>query len=506
MTDLYVLLIAIGVLIIAAVFAYNWWQERQYYQQAEKNFTPLQSDALLDEPKLDVNKVEDTFEDTIIDPFSTKINVNQTNAVEGNLSTDLPKSSADEFLPDNLSINEAYKQLTQARAASLAHQKKAMDTSPNPRKEEIKAIFDDAFGHKNKSVTEPQSTELPKKSEPSIAQASLSPSSLETHATEVKQVKVITGNVPLEKLPTIDSQSVENTKPTVQKSTEIALPAMLQSQMDYSTILHLTRELPASTIVSTLVGKFEGYDKPVFVHTLTSNALELTQDVAPLWTLLKEVSPQQKVSKVAFSIQLADRSGAASRNLLNRFQLAVNELSKQLNAQLTSQDVGDMLNKANALDAFCIEVDKTIGFHLLHGDQGAFTGTKLKGLAESQGFRLGTDGSFKYFDENGRLLFIMFNRENFRFNTEMLRNSVIKGVTFQLDIPHVSENGHAFSQMIKVAKQMSAGLNAVLVDEGNKVLGDAQIDKISQQLKAIHDNMLSHGIVPGSESAIRLFS
>ena len=184
----------------------------------------------------------------------------------------------------------------------------------------------------------------------------------------------------------------------------------------------------------------------------------------------------------------------------------MSELNKQLNAQLEWQDTGDILSKANALDAFCIEVDKTIGFHLVHGEQGAFTGTKLKGLAEAQGFRLSADGSFKYFDENGRPIFIMFNRENFRFNVEMLRNSVIKGITFQLDIPHVEENGHAFNQMVQVAKQMNIGLNAILVDEGNKVLGDAQLEKISQQLKAIHANMLTRGIVPGSESAVRLFS
>ncbi len=505
MTDLYVLLVSIGVLIIVAVFFYNWWQERQYYQQAEKNFTPLQSDALLDDPKLDVNKVADTFEDTIIDPFSTKLNLNQADLAADNQSNNMGDKAKEELLPDNLSINEAYKQLTQARAAALAYQKSA-DTSYKPRKEEIKAIFDDAFGHKNKSTTESQSAELPNKSEPKESQVPTAPPITAAPEINVKLAQITPSEVPLEKKLSLDSKPVDNSESTVQENNELALPAMLQPQMDYSIVLHLTRELPASTIVSTLIGKFEGYDKPVFVHTLTSNALELAQDVASLWTLLKEVSPHQKVSKVACSIQLADRSGAVSRNLLNRFQLAVNELSQQLNAQLINQEVGDVLSKANALDAFCIEVDKTIGFHLLHGDQGAFTGIKLKGLAESQGFRLDTDGSFKYFDEYGHLLFIMFNRENFRFNVEMLRNSVIKGVTFQLDIPHVSENGHAFNQMVNVAKQMSVGLNAVLVDEGNKLLGDAHIDKISQQLKAIHSNMLSHSIVPGSKSAIRLFS
>lgn len=497
MTNLYVLLTAIGVLIIAAVFAYNWWQERKYYQQAEKNFTPLQSDALFDDPNLDVNKVKDAFEDTIIDPFSAKINVCHNEVGKNNISSESLDKTAEEALPDDVSINEAYAQLTQARAVS-----RVTDTTQAPRREEIKAIFDDVFGHKNKVSTEASSSQA----ESDVVQTPATKSDKQAQNITVTPAQPAVGIKVEEKKLSAEGSTTE--KPTMvdQKPANLALPKMLQPQMDYTAILHLTREIPASVIISTLIGQFEGYDKPVFVHTLTSSAIELTEDVAPLWTLLKEVSPHQKVSKIACSIQLADRSGAISRNLLNRFQLAVSELNKLLNAQMSWQETGDILSKANALDAFCIEVDKTIGFHLVHGEQGAFTGTKLKGLAEAQGFRLNADGSFKYFDENGRPLFIMFNRENFRFSIEMLRNSVIKGITFQLDIPHIAENGQAFSQMIHVAKQMSISLNAVLVDEGNKVLGDVQIEKIAQQLKAIHSNMLARGIVPGSESAVRLFS
>ena len=299
MTNLYVLLIVIGVFIIAAVFAYNWWQERKYYQQAEKNFTPLQSDALLDDPNLDVNNVKDAFEDTIIDPFSTKINVSQTEPVNSKQSSEIAEKSAEEFLPDDVSINEAYAQLTKARAASQVNQR-AVDAAPAPRREEIKAIFDDVFGHKNKTVAEPHLTELPKQTEPSIVQAPPA-----TQQNEQAQAK--SNNISVDEKNAIDNTdeietSVEN------KAVVLTLPSMLQRQMDYTAILHLSREIPANTIVNTLIGQFEGYDKPVFIHTLTSNALELAEDVAPLWTLLKEVSPHQKVSKIACSIQLADRS------------------------------------------------------------------------------------------------------------------------------------------------------------------------------------------------------
>ncbi|MEO7345092.1 MAG: cell division protein ZipA C-terminal FtsZ-binding domain-containing protein, partial [Methylotenera sp.] len=166
---------------------------------------------------------------------------------------------------------------------------------------------------------------------------------------------------------------------------------------------------------------------------------------------------------------------------------------------------GDALTAATALDSFCIDVDKTIGFHLVHGENGAFTGTKLRGLAEAQGFTLSTDGLFRYYN-SGESSFVMFNSEDNPFSAEMLRASVVKGVTFQFDIPHIKQCTQSFGQMVQVARQMEIGLNAVLVDDNNKVLGDMQIEKIRQQLKVIHATMLVRGIIPGSDSALRLFS
>ncbi|MGB4811318.1 MAG: cell division protein ZipA C-terminal FtsZ-binding domain-containing protein [Methylophilaceae bacterium] len=498
MTNLYVVLILIGILIIAAVFVYNWWQERKYYQQAEKSFSPLKSDALLDEPTFNIDTTKNDFEDTIIDESSLKNTKTSPQAPTNNIalasaeviaSTEPSAEAAieDEFLPDNVSINEAYAQLTQARVASQTNLN--TQATKSAHLDDIKAIFDNTFGYKNKVEPIPAHLDDDKASEQVMAPDNQPPTPEQPPASEA------------------DDNAINTADNDVHREEVILLlPAMLQAQMDYTAVLHLTREMPASTIVSTLIGQFEGYDKPVFIHTLTSNALELSQDMRQLWTILKEVSPHQKIIKVACSIQLADRSGAISRNLLSRFQQVVDGINEQLNATLDWQDTGDIVAKANALDAFCIEVDKTVGFHLVHGEQGAFTGTKLKGLAEAQGFRLSTDGSFKYYDERGQVLFIMFNRENFRFNQEMLRNSVVKGITFQLDIPHVSKSTQAFNQMIQAAKQMNIALNAALVDESNKLLGDDQLDKIRQQLTVIQSTMLERGIVPGSDSAMRLFS
>ena len=63
-----------------------------------------------------------------------------------------------------------------------------------------------------------------------------------------------------------------------------------------------------------------------------------------------------------------------------------------------------------------------------------------------------------------------------------------------------------FNQLIMLAQKMATSLNARLVDDNQRLLGDLQIEKIRQQLKVIHATMVARGIMPGSQVSMRLFS
>ncbi len=531
MSDLQIMLIVIGALIIVAVIIVNWWQERRFHQQVERSFSPLASDALLDnatidDPKLDVSKFDisnsyTSIDDPEMDDFtfdSTKpahTFHNEINAIEDDFLEDkaLQSVASDRFvkleqhdspannLAESVSIDAAYSQLSNAIANGLSARgldANINETKPNnfesnaevkpAQHDDIKAIFDEAFSQTNKAATAFEQT--------SSVESPFKPSKLEAVAN-VLQINP-------------EQDLNQNSLQLDMETPVLSLPAMLHGQMDLTALLYLAAETSAGALNDALIGLLDDYDKPIFVHALTSNLASNKQ-----WYLLKDVPLNQQVSRVACSLQLADRTGAVSRNMLNRFQLAVETLGLDINAHVEWQSAGDALTTATALDTFCIEVDKTMGFHLVHGENGAFTGTKLRGLAEAQGFTLASDGTFKYFDEaakqssnnqKAQLSFVMFNRDDNPFNPEMLRSSVVKGVTFQLDIPHVKQCAEAFTQMVQVAKQMEIGLNALLVDDNNKILSDIQIEKIRHQLKVIHATMLVRGIIPGSDSALRLFS
>src|SRR5258708_38120159 len=50
MSDLQIGLAMLGVLLVAAVLVFNWWQERQFRQRGEKVFSSRHDDVLLNQP------------------------------------------------------------------------------------------------------------------------------------------------------------------------------------------------------------------------------------------------------------------------------------------------------------------------------------------------------------------------------------------------------------------------------------------------------------------------
>lgn len=493
------ILIVIGVLIILAVVAVNWWQERRFHKEVESNFSTLQRDALLDDPNLDMGEVVDEPQFDTTSLHDTLHNADNDYAYEKSSSD--AEFSLDINAIDTNSIDEDYSRLatnmakgaTKYDVDNQADNTTAANLNIKPAQhDDIKAIFNDAFSYVNKANAKPE--------------ADMRKVDFQEYGSQATTVTNETPKSDAEEFNSVDSILIDDEL----SEPEVNLPATLHAQIDLTAILYLAEETPSNTLISTLTSLLHGYDKPVFVHMLASNKE---------WYLLNDaktsqlVSPNQLISRVACSIQLADRTGAVSRSMLNRFQLAVESAGLDINAHVEWQGAGDALAKATALDTFCIEVDKTIGFHLVHGESGAFTGTKLRGLAEAQGLTLTSDGVFQHFDEPTNIQtrskqgsFVMFNRDDHPFSPEMLRSSVVKGITFQFDIPHVKQCGEVFTQMVQVARQMEIGLNAVLVDDNNRLLGDIQIEKIRQQLKILHATMLVRGIIPGTDSALRLFS
>ncbi|MEK6735227.1 MAG: cell division protein ZipA C-terminal FtsZ-binding domain-containing protein [Pseudomonadota bacterium] len=204
-------------------------------------------------------------------------------------------------------------------------------------------------------------------------------------------------------------------------------------------------------------------------------------------------------------LQLADRAGSVSEVNLSKFRDLVHDFASQINGIAECPDIVSTHEKAVLLDRFCADVDVMIGINIISKDDGAFVGTKIRALAEASGFKLESDGIFKYRDDNNQILFTLSNYEPTQFLPENIKSLTTLGITFLLDVPRVANGERVFDQMTHLAKIFSNTLGGIMVDDNRVPLSDNGILRSKQQLIDIQSSMKKYKIIAGSPSALRLF-
>lgn len=204
-------------------------------------------------------------------------------------------------------------------------------------------------------------------------------------------------------------------------------------------------------------------------------------------------------------LQLADRAGPISEVNLSKFRDLVQEFASKVHATAECPDIVSTHGKALLLDKFCAEVDVMIGINIISKDDGAFVGTKIRALAEASGFRLDSEGIFKYRDDTNHVLFTLSNYESAPLLPEKMKSLATHGVTFLLDVPRVAKGERVFDQMTHLAKIFSNTLGGIMVDDNRVPLSESGLMKSKQQLIEIQALMKKNHVNAGSASALRLF-
>lgn len=414
MSDLQLALIALGVVIIAGVLVFNWWQERRFMQESIQHFDAPGEDALMQDFRIEPMTIES--ESILVEEvFDSPIDaLEQPEAVEPWLQQEQDEPVAMSQAPEP------------EQAADI-------DTPP---------------------------------AQPAPVPAAEEPAAAETVIEQSPQSATDTQAAGLDEL--------------------IDLIALLQAEAGF----------PAAAVQQAWQA-MPKLDKPAYCHGLS---------VTGEWLPIVAAQPDTHFALVACALQLADRSGPVSRETLDSFEVEMENLASALDASLEWQGAADPLGYAAELDRFCVDVDVMVGFHIMHGANGPIAGTKLRGLAEAQGMTLQDDGAFHYADDSGTTLFTMVSQDQRPFRLETLRTVFYRGVSFQMDVPRVSRCTDAFNQMVLLARQLEISLDGALVDDNQRRLGNAEIGKIRQQLDLIQERMVERGVLPGTPTALRLFS
>ncbi|MDP3539097.1 MAG: cell division protein ZipA C-terminal FtsZ-binding domain-containing protein [Azonexus sp.] len=271
---------------------------------------------------------------------------------------------------------------------------------------------------------------------------------------------------------------------------------LLDPRLEFIVAMELVEPVSAIQILYSQRDVLHRLNKPV--HWVGFN--ERTRE----WErLLPDVDLHLRRLRVG--LQLVNRTGPVSEGDVTIFTNAMQALADELMA-VADMPSSRVFDQAAEIDRFCAAVDLEIGVNLVSRSS-AFSGTKIRALAEAAGMMLGIDGLFTRYDDAGRAQFSLQNYETTQFTAESIRTLTTHGLTFIIDVPRVDHGERVFMQMTDLAKRFAETLQGALVDDNRQPLSDSQLDHIRREfIGKPQATMLAFGLPAGSPQALRLFS
>jgi hypothetical protein len=271
---------------------------------------------------------------------------------------------------------------------------------------------------------------------------------------------------------------------------------LLDPRLEFIVAMELVEPVSAQQILHSQRSTLVRINKPV--HWIGFN--ERTRE----WQRLTHDS-DIGVRRLRVGLQLVNRLGPVSEGDLAIFTGAMQALADELMA-VADMPLSRVLDQAAEIDRFCAAVDLEIGLNLV-SRASAFSGTKIRALAEAAGMALGVDGLFTRYDDNGRAQFSLQNYESTQFSADALRTLTTHGLTFLLDVPRVDHGERVFLQMSEIAKRFADTLQGALVDDNRQPLSESQLEHIRREfIGKPQATMASFNLPAGSAQALRLFS
>lgn len=204
------------------------------------------------------------------------------------------------------------------------------------------------------------------------------------------------------------------------------------------------------------------------------------------------------------SMQLANRRGPVSKEDLADFLGLAAQLASEVDAEIDLPPIQNVLSDAQDLDHFAVQCDIQLSFSVVP-NMISWSTKEVETVLTKNGFLLSRDGLFfNHFSQN-QLLF-KAQIPGLNFLTDDLQTQRIKSIIFALDVPLVPNECHAFTKMYKSSAAIASELDGRVLDDNGNVLEANSIDVIIAQLEPIYALMQERQILPGSASALRLFS
>ncbi len=265
------------------------------------------------------------------------------------------------------------------------------------------------------------------------------------------------------------------------------------------------------------------FDERLHVHasfvSLTGGPFDAAPFVAAAgravgWVRLFRQSPWEQydaanvgsVQQLVLALPLASRQGPIEAQDMDAWQFVLSELSTAQGCEAHFHGFRDAPHRAAELDNFLAAVDIMPHVYLVKKDGGHWTGTRLRGTLEANGFRLQSDGRFAYHEiESDAVIFHAVDGFERPFTPERLRSEAITALRFSIEPVRLSNPLVRYDSFRQSLRGLSKLLDADLKSSEGELLDDAKFATMRDEVKTAMDAIVGAGIEPGSDTARSLF-
>jgi cell division protein ZipA len=229
-----------------------------------------------------------------------------------------------------------------------------------------------------------------------------------------------------------------------------------------------------------------------------------------LWSDIGTDTEYAQYSDIALALQLVDSRGAAGESELNTFvQLSLKLADELQRPTKLSTSIEEALAAAKVLDAFCNANDVLASVDIVASSKNGFSGRAINQVATQLGMQFGKMNIYHMKNDNQLGCRHQFSLANLfapgEFNPETMSTLKTQGLTLFMSVPCAYQPVQVFERMIATAKTLCEMLDGKMQDHEKHLLTEQGLAVIRTQIERIAADMQSSGIIPGSETAMRLF-
>jgi hypothetical protein len=237
--------------------------------------------------------------------------------------------------------------------------------------------------------------------------------------------------------------------------------ALPDARLDYVVELAPRQPVPVAEVAS-LWAQFE--------HRFAGRALLAASADRHSW---RPLGPAGTCAAVRAALQLASRDGPVSEAELIEFRAAADTLAAGLAAAVQAPEIKRALEAARELDQLCAEADIQVVLHVVPQAGGGFPARAAEAGPQTP--------------------FAVSQRADGAYS-------------LSLDVPRTPDVRRGYDAMVVRARDLSAALGGVIVDDNGRALDERALAGIGAQLDAVRAALAERGIEPGGPAAQRLFA